>query len=412
MAKDYVALNTTQFFGPVAGQSIDEVNESTTATAWNPIRLAAADGKLRLQTEFLVDPNTGTAGDPSSFDSYIESYRQYDNSTTNSGTPIDTHLLISHTMDAGAAPYSFLSMNISYGLPEPAYLFELSDINSSTSLYPSPYTTPGYSTAGFAPLYGLGTKAWQRYPKIESNAYRLLSASAMTPTAATMVSTGPEGRYTLLLQESTEFSLQTNSLAAGATNDYLLARVAIVPHNIRIDASIYAEEGSFFVIPGNWYNPDSTDTRERWNNAGASDSERNQNRLEDLGSTPWTPFYGEPLDVQITVYGAVSENMPPSIGQQAEYLKKWGWIPRRLGATGQLIPWSHVPEGYDISDTGTNEWVPNITIIYDPVLATGRQRGYDISAPYIRVDEFGRSLPPMPRLPVSPTLSYFGEVNP
>jgi hypothetical protein len=30
----------------------------------------------------------------------------------------------------------------------------------------------------------------------------------------------------------------------------------------------------------------------------------------------------------------------------------------------------------------------------------------------VRVDENGWVLPPMPRLPVSPTLAYFGEVNP
>jgi len=124
------------------------------------------------------------------------------------------------------------------------------------------------------------------------------------------------------------------------------------------------------------------------------------------------PFYGEPLDVRVSILGAVSENMPPSSAQQAESLRKWGWIPRDLGATGRRIPWSHVPTGYDISDTGKDLYVPNLVITYDPMLATGRSGGFDPTSPYVRTDSIGRPLPPMPRLPVSPTLSYFGEVNP
>lgn len=412
MAKDYVALNPSMFFGPSTNQQVDEFNESTTTNSWNPVRLAADDGTLRTQVEFLVDPNTGTAGDPSSFMSYIESYRQFSDPDNNSGTPIDTHMVITHTMEDGKGAYAFLALDVDYGLPDPTYLFELTENNSATPLYPDPYTTPGYSTAGYAPNYGLGSHGWQRYGNFESMGTRLFSASSLNSTDATMTSTGPEGRFTVQFQESSEITFRTTNMALGATNDYLLSRFAIIPHNVRIDASIYAEEGSFFVIPGNWFNPQASDTRKAWVDSASTDDERNEIRLDKFGSSPWTPFYGEPIDVQITLYGSVSQNMPPTLAQNAEILKKWGWIPRRLGATDQLIPWSHVPEGYNISNSGSDEWVPNITIIYDPVLATGRQRGYDISAPYIRIDEAGRPLPPMPRLPVSPTLSYFGEVNP
>jgi hypothetical protein len=246
---------------------------------------------------------------------------------------------------------------------------------------------------------------------MESNAFRLLSSSAMTATPTSIVGGGPEGRFTLLLQETGQFTVKTNSLAAGGTNDYLIARTAIVPHDVRIEAAVYAEEGSFFVIPGNWYNANVNDTREKYQTLGSTQAERDQKRLEDRGSFPWTPFYGEPLDVRVTIIGSVSENMPASIAQQAEWLKKWGWIPRELGATGQLIPWSHVPSGYDIG-SGGKRYVPNLVISYDPVFATGRTSGFDPTGSYVRTDDLGRSLPPMPRLPVSPTLSYFGEVNP
>jgi hypothetical protein len=77
-----------------------------------------------------------------------------------------------------------------------------------------------------------------------------------------------------------------------------------------------------------------------------------------------------------------------------------------------LIPSKHVPAGYDISPTGANRWVPNFSVAYDPVLGTGREYGFADTPgnPYVRADQFGRPLPPLPRLPVSPTLAYFGEV--
>src|SRR6185369_8891213 len=123
--------------------------------------------------------------------------------------------------------------------------------------------------------------------------------------------------------------------------------------------------------------------------------------------------------------------------QQAEWMKKWGWIPRYHGASCELIPAQHVPpinpitnNPYDLN--GADRYVPNIMISYDPVLATGRNFGYvgttgaavDSSTliRYQAVDLNGDglidnndvyfALPPIPRLPVSPTLAYFGEVNP
>jgi hypothetical protein len=139
------------------------------------------------------------------------------------------------------------------------------------------------------------------------------------------------------------------------------------------------------------------------------------------------PFYGEPLDVRITVVGAIAENMPPPISQQMEWVRKWGWIPREHGASGEAIPWTHVPHAiagvsppaadfkieYDVSTSGGDVFVPNLNIVYDPMLASGKFEGFESTAgnDYVRMDDSGRPLPPMPRLPVSPTLSYFGEVK-
>jgi hypothetical protein len=61
----------------------------------------------------------------------------------------------------------------------------------------------------------------------------------------------------------------------------------------------------------------------------------------------------------------------------------------------------------------TNTFVPNLFLNYDPMLMSGRENGsFSPTARYVRVDSFGRPLPPMPRLPVGTRLLYFGEVNP
>ncbi|MER3466224.1 MAG: hypothetical protein C4340_03465, partial [Armatimonadota bacterium] len=61
----------------------------------------------------------------------------------------------------------------------------------------------------------------------------------------------------------------------------------------------------------------------------------------------------------------------------------------------------------------TNRFVPNLFLNYDPLLMSGRVGGsFSPNDPYVRTDLFGRSLPPMPKLPVGTRLLYFGEVNP
>ncbi|MBC8065169.1 MAG: hypothetical protein H7Y17_10090 [Chlorobia bacterium] len=195
-----------------------------------------------------------------------------------------------------------------------------------------------------------------------------------------------------------------------------MARAAMVPNDVRIEASVYAEDGSFFVIPSPWFNPNPNDRRDTYMArviaVGATQAQTE--RYENFGSAPITPFYGEPIDVRVKIIGAVSQNMPAPMSQQAEWLKKWGWIPRSLGDTGRRIPAQHVPAGFDLN---TDLYVPNFIITYDPALGSGRAWDPANPSPFspanfpLRVDDDGRMLAPMPRLPVSPTLAYFGEVN-
>lgn len=441
LAKNYVAVNTSQFFGTGAQTQLEEVKESGGNYEWNPI-LVRTGGSIGFGAEMLLDPKAATTNplDPRSWLPYATTYQQ-----ANSNAFEISKLLVAHTMADGPAPATFINMDVNYGLPTPTYLwptrasgnvdfpnqtFDISSSNTASSFYPDNYVYPGYTVQNEAPLYGLGAQSWQRYAKFESIAFPLVSTDFnFDPATLNITGTAASktGKYTLLADNLNTFDMaQRDSLGGTPTNDYMIARAAIVPQDIRIEATIYAEEGSFFVIPGPWFNPNPNDRRDTYETLGTTKAERDAARLAAYGATPDMPFYGEPIDVRVQVVGSVTENMPPPIGQQGEWLKKWGWIPRVHGATGQLIPGQHVPAGFNVS---TDMYVPNLLISYDPALATDRNAGFvgvggagvDLNTLIrfqpVDVDGDGNAdiyypLPPMPRLPVSPTLAYFGEVNP
>ncbi len=92
---------------------------------------------------------------------------------------------------------------------------------------------------------------------------------------------------------------------------YILGPLAIAPPRdadplpVRIEAMIYAQNGSWFVIPGPWFNEDP----------------------DEFGLDPTLqdyPGYREPLNIRISCYGAITENMPADLGAAAEWTSKWG----------------------------------------------------------------------------------------
>lgn len=437
LAKDYVTLNTTQFFGPAPTQSLEEVKEAAGPVEWDPLRVRTG-GSLDLITDLILDPNTagGNPLDPRTWKPYVTTY--IPDGAVNGFE--QTNMLLWHTMDDGPAPATFLNADINYRLGNPFanggewnYLFELNNSNAASPYYAPGYIPPPYSVSNRFQLYGLGVQSWQRYSKLEGAAFPLVSSDftfTPLPGGSMLVNganTSPTGLYHFLIDDENDITLGNRETVAGtATNDYIVARSAIVPQDIRIEATMFAEEGSFFVIPGPWFNPNSDDRRDTYASLGATQAERDLARLENYGSTPNMPFYGEPLDVRIQIFGSISENMPPPMSQQTAWLKKWGWIPRTHGATGEVIPTQHA-QGYNVG--GGVQYVPNLSVIYDPSLATDRNSGFVGTAGpavdrntlirYQGVDLTGDgvsdvfyALPPLPRMPVSPSLAYFGEVNP
>ncbi len=426
MAKDYVTINTTQFFGPRPGAVARAKNASSLPDTPNPVELDINDSSsLSLGFQFLLNPFSGTPLQPSTWLPYATSYQTITGiaivptlmnvqaADSDDGNPAFINLQVTpHTYEsptAGVAGFFAFGRSIDFVTTDTAIDFPDHNVAS-----------PYYTTPGVIPVYGMGNPSINRLPRYETMATALWST--LPTIGRDLTATTPSGLVTTYaLQDETEATIGLTAVGNLSPKNYALARTAITPFDIRIEAAMYAEEGSFFVIPGAWFNYRTDDTRELFNTqltnfvtGGATALEAlelaRRDRFQNFGSMPETPFYGEPLDVCVRILGAISENMPAPIAQQAEWQRKWGWIPLRRGSTNESIPQQHVALGWN----GFDQYVANFTVTYDPALATGTSDG---TTP-IRTKPFGPGandlwvLPPMPRLPVSPTLMYFGETNP
>lgn len=238
-------------------------------------------------------------------------------------------------------------------------------------------------------------------------------------------------------------AVDPNFTSGSGTQDYLFARAAIVPMDVRIEAVMYAQDGSFFVIPGYPLNVDPSDTPDAARRRHGAGGSQQGSMLRPAGTCDEFPFYGEPIDCRITIVGAIAENRTASIADQAAWMQIWGYIPQTYGSTGQSptsttaaeVPREHLyatdvgmPTGNPSSDDhrAQIERAAQITrglrIIYDPALGAPYSNYSPGAGSYYRLggwahvargsfrqDDQGRTLPPLPRLPVCPGFVYFGE---
>jgi len=396
LATDYVCVNTTQFFGPAP--------ESPTPANWRPdmsCYAASVDNPLSFSFSFGEDADA----------KYVKAL-----------PPIPICVYVRHTADRDANP-SYMNMTINqagvglgslspwFGLyyfnvgagapltwplqaPTAAlrtarqYIYPLSDPEAVTTL-----------TNSSDPVVNTRMLAEQRWPIWEHQVYTLLPAGNGQDFG---FNTDPGAANTI------GFSLDPNMAKA----DYLLSRFAIQPSDIKIEALMYAQNGSFFVIPGDWFNPDANDTV-----AGGPNGRSARQCIDSR----W-PLHGQPVDVEVSIRGAISENVPAPLADQAEWMEKWGWIPPAHGSSTNAIDQTVVyRDPLDPNDNGTS--VGNL-------MAPIRQRGlrimYDTQLSYpkvpdpayptdnthdlpIRRDAFMRPLPIAPKLPVSGQTLFFGE---
>ncbi len=420
MAKDYVCINTTQFFGLAPGEQPNTKDNSTIQESQVPLEVDLSSSSLTLQNQFLLNSAENAvdgivANNPSTWVPFATTYREH-----GSNNPLPSRLMVMHSADGGE---SFISLEVQAraylaggagaNYLFPSYRQQAAEFPESFNEEIRDFLLPAGTNKVFSPIYGLANGSRNWFTRFENLALPL--ADATSAIAGRVITGGgdPNRPYRLALQDETEFTVRLTGFEQFSTRNYLHARMGVNPNDVRIEAALFAEEGSFFVIPGLPYNLNQDDTRERFQNDVNSFgiTVAQQRRWENYGAMPETPFYGEPLNTRIVISGAVAENMPAPMSQQAEWQRQWGWMPRFIGGTGRFLPDQHVPNGLNIRGNGPNDprVAPNLIISYDRSLALGTADG---AAPIRTSDDGQWVLPPLPRLPVSPNLIYFGEVNP
>lgn len=391
LAHDYVAVNTTMFMAPnksmaYASSGLNEAepyhtNITTSESAQTP--------PFQYEFAFGEDPTRYTA--QSAGDSGI-------------------YYMTRH----GVAPgVTYLSLMINEAL----------GTGSGSPLYQ-------FNSAGFPPYV---------YPMVNGQAggdlFEQRGFSLDTTGASYPLSFYPGQMNTIRPFVNTSF-MQTSGV-----QDYMLARAAVVPMDIRIEALIYAQSGSFFVIPGYPLNTDPSDTPEaavrRLQTAGGSPG----SMMRPTGTSDLYPFYSQPSDIRITVVGAIAEDQTASVSDQAAWMQLWGYIPDVYGSTGSSptsTTASHIPQehlyGSEVGSGGSDYRTAGekaagigrgIRFLYDPALAAPYYRynvdGWRTPATVmaggwrhamggaLRQDNYGRVLPPLPRLPVCPGFVFQGE---
>jgi hypothetical protein len=408
LAKDYVCVNTTQFLAPDGGDSGKEDTDAGSTNTNTAYYLSpSADRKKREMTfQFSATPLESFVANGSRIEEFLApSY------WGSSFAP--QFLMMRHSSagsptvpaDQGPAPINFLLNGTD---------LQGGPLNNPTTIRVAnprgtvdPVTSlPGRSQSG-------------EYQNDVYNISAFLTAPLISPTM--FLDQGLNNQLTI----SYDLDADNNF---GPYKNYRNSRVGIVPLDIRIEALMYAQEGSFFVIPGPWFNPDPNDTYERFivnGNRRAGDS--------DVPSTPRIdpryPFYGEPMDIRLTVFGGITQNVSAEIGDQTEWMTKWGWVPSHYGSTGfknGALPSLAPPVAPLVTVHGRNGLFPGPlnTLAVPSFAGTATSAGsgmlylFDdrMIAPYgttgpLRPSPYNPTepLPIAPNLPVAPGLLYKGE---
>ncbi|MBQ7525552.1 MAG: hypothetical protein IJT09_03890 [Abditibacteriota bacterium] len=317
LAKDNICVNTTQFLSP-DNITVDEI-DSSAGDATSPVLVLNQNSRFISKFEFGP----------------YESENGRDNKNRN--------LMLRHAGQGGA---SYINGFINR---------EAIEWNTKVSdMYPLIW---GVGDPRFDGVYGYG------------------SDSAMLGQVFDITDDIRTNLYELVGKTNT-FEIALDKVYT--RENYVLSSAAIVPNDVRIEAIMYAQDGCFFVIPGRWFNSDSSDI---------------PGRDRPAGTDEMFPYYGEPLDIKITIDGAVAENATASIGDVTQWSEKWCGIPAHYGSSSTTT--AHAGDG--------------ITFLYDDH-AGWPLRDLNDPTSAVRVDYYGRVLPLAPKLPVCGSLIYSGDI--
>lgn len=427
LARDYICVNTTQFLSPGPAPSYGQ--EAIGGESFRRISGGDQPFPFRLTPGSVDKANTpppyfGAATDQPGLPSskLLLRHSSEFTSAVTGGQGAAINVFLNYGANGVPSTFSFASagaLRTSLVVPSEGYVDQVFDFgtNSSPLLFPNtpnngaPYPAPPLTPVGLSNLLAINYDVGYVDP---------------------------------------DTGLASNSA-------YKVSRVGVVPLDIRVEAFMYAQEQSFFIIPGPWFNPDPNDTYETYISDDPATGEPRLRRAGEgtlLGQRRIShlyPFYRQPLDVRMTFFGSVAENQTAQTGDQSAWLEKWGWVPRFMGSTGLSdihdqflpegdarrrgvppLPAAHGPRGL-LSDPvkGANPTPgdedtrnPNNVAAGGGLLfefddrailpyarnADGTLLFADNGLPVpLRTDTFGRTLPIVPRLPVAQGLLFFGE---
>ena len=359
MARDYVCVNTTQFLAGAA--------DTYPGVSGGLLNFADESAQLVQEFSFGVTPST---------------------------YPTTPKLALYVSGGAGASGAAAADFDIINPLGTPTAQGQPPSINGGGNPFDAPLFTPTFdSTTGSG-------------PSLVTHMTYDLTASGLAAAATTT-----QQPFQLWMRRDPGTD---NPTAATADQPFELEHAAILPMDIRIEAVLYAQDKSFFVIPGPWFNRDTGDDLASYVSSNDSGTGLHSRPGLDPANASVDqrrfPFYGQPIDLKITIAGAVSEARPADIGAQAAWMQKWGWIPKNHGsgivkADGTITTApevaGHLPV-FPYNQVGLP--AAGLSFVYDPM------DGYPaVSNTYLRTDLFGRPLPITPKLPVSTGLLYSGQ---
>jgi hypothetical protein len=155
--------------------------------------------------------------------------------------------------------------------------------------------------------------------------------------------------------------------AAPGGQPYWLSRAGITPYvngspvplPVRLQALMYAQNGSWFVIPPPWFNEDTTDLRDQFVQGDTATNRPAGFRslLTFPRDSEDYPFFHEPLNMRILVEGAVTENMPVPGETRARWMEHLWLDPKAYALDTYQVPsWYRPDVRYDY-DESIRLWV-------------------------------------------------------
>jgi hypothetical protein len=222
--------------------------------------------------------------------------------------------------------------------------------------------------------------------------------------------------------EENRFRFHVDSTPNG--QPWWLAGASLIPYHkpldVEVEAVIYAQNGSWFVVPTTWFNDNPLDSRQLFRSGDSSTSRSAGSRA--YGTFPADsddfPFFREPLNVQVTVRGSITEGTTVDGSVRSQWVKKMTMEytdPQSKQEVRQILglPDWYQPNLRYVYDQDLRDWVRyrNVVTGIEGIAYTGPVNANPTAARLTAIQNTAMqngqnivTLPILPRLPTSGTL--------